>query len=118
MSEDRAFSCESVTSHTPVSNTLNLFHSPQDDYRVCMDFSIIQKDSPPVCPVDASGCFTAEVTDFTGQYVKVCVCRTEKGVDFIIFLCLISFLLSSFISGFFSFPGNCFFFLIWLGFST
>uniref|UniRef100_A0ABI7X1Z1 isoleucine--tRNA ligase n=1 Tax=Felis catus TaxID=9685 RepID=A0ABI7X1Z1_FELCA len=41
-----------------------------DDYRVCMDFSIIQKDSPPVCPVDASGCFTAEVTDFTGQYVK------------------------------------------------
>uniref|UniRef100_A0A7N5P255 isoleucine--tRNA ligase n=1 Tax=Ailuropoda melanoleuca TaxID=9646 RepID=A0A7N5P255_AILME len=41
-----------------------------DDYRVCMDLSIIQKDSPPVCPVDASGCFTAEVTDFTGQYVK------------------------------------------------
>ncbi|XP_058997292.1 isoleucine--tRNA ligase, cytoplasmic [Mustela lutreola] len=41
-----------------------------DDYRVCMDFNIIQKDSPPVCPVDASGCFTAEVTDFTGQYVK------------------------------------------------
>uniref|UniRef100_A0A8C0KPG9 Isoleucine--tRNA ligase, cytoplasmic n=1 Tax=Canis lupus dingo TaxID=286419 RepID=A0A8C0KPG9_CANLU len=41
-----------------------------DDYRVCMDFNIIQKDSPPVCPVDASGCFTAEVTDFMGQYVK------------------------------------------------
>ncbi|KAF3816043.1 hypothetical protein GH733_016148 [Mirounga leonina] len=41
-----------------------------DDYRVCMDFNIIQKDSSPVCPVDASGCFTAEVTDFTGQYVK------------------------------------------------
>ncbi|KAF1656420.1 Isoleucine--tRNA ligase, cytoplasmic, partial [Eudyptes chrysocome] len=42
-----------------------------DDYRVCMDFNIIQKDSVPVCPVDASGCFTAEVTDFAGQYVKV-----------------------------------------------
>ncbi|KAM6325247.1 isoleucine--tRNA ligase, cytoplasmic isoform 2-T3 [Podargus strigoides] len=41
-----------------------------DDYRVCMDFNIIQKDSVPVCPVDASGCFTAEVTDFAGQYVK------------------------------------------------
>ncbi|XP_066224460.1 isoleucine--tRNA ligase, cytoplasmic [Saccopteryx leptura] len=41
-----------------------------DDYRVCMDFNIIQKDSVPVCPVDASGCFTAEVTDFVGQYVK------------------------------------------------
>lgn len=43
----------------------------QDDYRVCVDFNIIQKDSVPVCPVDASGCFTAEVTDFAGQYVKV-----------------------------------------------
>ncbi|KAG8436243.1 hypothetical protein GDO86_007368 [Hymenochirus boettgeri] len=41
-----------------------------DDYRVCMDFNIIQKDSVPVCPVDASGCFTQEVTDFAGQYVK------------------------------------------------
>ncbi|XP_020662256.2 isoleucine--tRNA ligase, cytoplasmic [Pogona vitticeps] len=41
-----------------------------DDYRVCMDFNIIQKDSVPVCPVDASGCFMAEVTDFAGQYVK------------------------------------------------
>ncbi|XP_035193246.1 isoleucine--tRNA ligase, cytoplasmic [Oxyura jamaicensis] len=41
-----------------------------DDYRVCVDFNIIQKDSVPVCPVDASGCFTAEVTDFAGQYVK------------------------------------------------
>uniref|UniRef100_H0Z255 isoleucine--tRNA ligase n=1 Tax=Taeniopygia guttata TaxID=59729 RepID=H0Z255_TAEGU len=38
-----------------------------DDYRVCMDFNIIQKDSVPVCPVDASGCFTAEVADFAGQ---------------------------------------------------
>ncbi|GAB5579606.1 isoleucine--tRNA ligase [Prionailurus iriomotensis] len=55
-----------------------------DDYRVCMDFSIIQKDSPPVCPVDASGCFTAEVTDFTGQYVKDAdknIIRTLKEKD-------------------------------------
>ncbi|GAB1298166.1 Isoleucine--tRNA ligase, cytoplasmic [Apodemus speciosus] len=42
----------------------------KDDHRVCMDFNIIQKDSPPVCPVDASGCFTEEVTHFVGQYVK------------------------------------------------
>ncbi|XP_006631076.2 isoleucine--tRNA ligase, cytoplasmic isoform X1 [Lepisosteus oculatus] len=41
-----------------------------DDYRVCMDYKIIQKDSTPVCPVDASGCFTAEVKEFAGQYVK------------------------------------------------
>nr|XP_005987132.1 PREDICTED: isoleucine--tRNA ligase, cytoplasmic isoform X2 [Latimeria chalumnae] len=47
-----------------------------DDYRVCMDFNIIQKDSTPVCPVDASGCFTAEVKDFAGQYVK----DADKGI--------------------------------------
>ncbi|KAM6981115.1 isoleucine--tRNA ligase, cytoplasmic [Aplochiton taeniatus] len=41
-----------------------------DDFRVCMEYDIIQRDSAPICPVDASGCFTAEVTDFVGQYVK------------------------------------------------
>lgn len=41
-----------------------------DDYRVCTDYNIIQKDQAPICPVDASGCFTPEVTDFVGQYVK------------------------------------------------
>uniref|UniRef100_A0A3B3ZPZ2 Isoleucine--tRNA ligase, cytoplasmic n=1 Tax=Periophthalmus magnuspinnatus TaxID=409849 RepID=A0A3B3ZPZ2_9GOBI len=41
-----------------------------DDFRVCTDYNIIQKDQAPICPVDASGCFTPEVTDFAGQYVK------------------------------------------------
>ncbi|XP_016892283.1 isoleucine--tRNA ligase, cytoplasmic [Cynoglossus semilaevis] len=41
-----------------------------DDYRVCTEYSIIQKDQAPICPVDASGCFTSEVTDFAGEYVK------------------------------------------------
>ncbi|XP_050978525.1 isoleucine--tRNA ligase, cytoplasmic [Labeo rohita] len=41
-----------------------------DDYRICMDYKIIQKDSAPICPVDPSGVFTAEVTHFAGQYVK------------------------------------------------
>ncbi|XP_062923638.1 isoleucine--tRNA ligase, cytoplasmic [Mobula hypostoma] len=41
-----------------------------DDFRVCMDYGIIQKDSSPVCPVDVSGCFTTEVKDYAGQYVK------------------------------------------------
>uniref|UniRef100_A0A669BB44 Isoleucine--tRNA ligase, cytoplasmic n=1 Tax=Oreochromis niloticus TaxID=8128 RepID=A0A669BB44_ORENI len=41
-----------------------------DDYRVCTEYKIIQKDQTPICPVDASGCFTSEVTDFVGQYVK------------------------------------------------
>uniref|UniRef100_G3NVR3 Isoleucine--tRNA ligase, cytoplasmic n=1 Tax=Gasterosteus aculeatus aculeatus TaxID=481459 RepID=G3NVR3_GASAC len=42
----------------------------EDDYRVCTEYKIIQRDQAPICPVDASGCFTAEVTDFVGQYVK------------------------------------------------
>ncbi|XP_061583415.1 isoleucine--tRNA ligase, cytoplasmic [Cololabis saira] len=41
-----------------------------DDYRVCTEYNIIQRDQAPICPVDASGCFTSEVADFAGQYVK------------------------------------------------
>nr|XP_057911034.1 isoleucine--tRNA ligase, cytoplasmic [Doryrhamphus excisus] len=41
-----------------------------DDYRVCTEYNIIQRDQAPICPVDASGCFTSEVPDFAGQYVK------------------------------------------------
>ena len=32
---------------------------------------VIQKGGDLVCPVDDTGCFTKEVTDFAGQYVKV-----------------------------------------------
>ncbi|XP_063767146.1 isoleucine--tRNA ligase, cytoplasmic [Eleginops maclovinus] len=41
-----------------------------DDFRVCTEYKIITRDQAPICPVDASGCFTSEVTDFVGQYVK------------------------------------------------
>uniref|UniRef100_A0A8C4RAC4 isoleucine--tRNA ligase n=1 Tax=Eptatretus burgeri TaxID=7764 RepID=A0A8C4RAC4_EPTBU len=41
-----------------------------DDFRVCLENGIIQKDSTPICPVDSSGCFTSEVSDFVGMYVK------------------------------------------------
>lgn len=43
----------------------------QDDYRVCMTNNVIKKGERLVCPVDDSGRFTAEVTDFAGQHVKV-----------------------------------------------
>lgn len=43
----------------------------QDDYRVCLKYGIISRDMKIICPVDASGKFTSEVTDFKGQYVKV-----------------------------------------------
>lgn len=32
---------------------------------------VIKKDGKPICPVDATGRFTEEVSDFKGQYVKV-----------------------------------------------
>ena len=45
----------------------------QDDFRISLKYKIITRDMTPVCPVDMSGRFTAEVTHFAGQYVKVCV---------------------------------------------
>ena len=52
----------------------------QDDFRVCTHYGIIKRDEKVVCPVDETGCFTSEVTDFKGQYVKViilyCICVT------------------------------------------
>ena len=43
----------------------------EDDFRVCQHYGIIKKGEKVVCPVDPSGRFTEEVTDFKGQYVKV-----------------------------------------------
>lgn len=42
----------------------------EDDYRVCLLNGITRKDTPPPCPLDDSGRFTSEVTDFAGTYVK------------------------------------------------
>lgn len=43
----------------------------EDDNRVCIKFGIITKEGEGlVCPVDANGCFTEDVTDFKGQHVK------------------------------------------------
>ena len=43
----------------------------EDDYRVCLANGVFKKgQEPTICPVDASGKFTATVTDFAGQYVK------------------------------------------------
>lgn len=40
------------------------------DYRICLANGVIDRDSEPICPVDASGRFTSTVTDFHKQYVK------------------------------------------------
>ena len=42
-----------------------------------MGNGIFKKGETVVCPVDASGCFTAEVTNFNGQYVKVRECQLK-----------------------------------------
>lgn len=43
----------------------------EDDLRACIHFGVVQKGETVVCPVDYSGRFTDDVTDFKGQYVKV-----------------------------------------------
>ena len=48
--------------------------SLQDDFRVCMHYGVFKKGDSVVCPVDSTGKFTEEVTDFVGQHVKVCAC--------------------------------------------
>ncbi|KAL5013777.1 hypothetical protein ScPMuIL_008047 [Solemya velum] len=42
----------------------------EDDQRVCRANGVVSKDMAMVCPVDSSGKFTDEVTDFKGMYVK------------------------------------------------
>ncbi|XP_062589375.1 LOW QUALITY PROTEIN: isoleucine--tRNA ligase, cytoplasmic-like [Saccostrea cucullata] len=58
---------------TAESGTGVVHQSPyfgEDDYRVCLRYGVITRDMKIICPVDASGKFTEEVTDFKGQYVK------------------------------------------------
>ena len=53
---------------------LNIFWNSifvQDDYRVCLANGILQKGGKIPCPVDPSGKFTDDVSDFKGQHVKV-----------------------------------------------
>jgi isoleucyl-tRNA synthetase len=43
----------------------------EEDFRVSIANGILDKTNI-VCPVDENGCYTAEVTDFHGRYVKDC----------------------------------------------
>uniref|UniRef100_A0A0N4VZI6 tRNA-synt_1 domain-containing protein n=1 Tax=Haemonchus placei TaxID=6290 RepID=A0A0N4VZI6_HAEPC len=54
------------------------------DYQTCLENGIITKDMKIICPVDESGRFTAEVSDFAGLYVKdadkaICKKLKESG---------------------------------------
>lgn len=43
----------------------------QDDYRVCLAAGILTKGCKVPCPVNETGSFTDQVTDFKGLYIKV-----------------------------------------------
>lgn len=40
---------------------------------MCLRYGIISRDMAIICPVDASGKFMSEVTDFKGLHVKVSI---------------------------------------------
>jgi isoleucyl-tRNA synthetase len=42
----------------------------KDDNRVCQENDIISKYSCPPCPLDENGCFTEEVVEYSGIYIK------------------------------------------------
>ncbi|KAA6365710.1 MAG: putative Isoleucine--tRNA ligase, partial [Streblomastix strix] len=45
----------------------------EDDYSVCISGGVMTgKEGPIACPVDDNGCFTREVDDYAGRYVKDC----------------------------------------------
>lgn len=43
----------------------------EDDFRICLQHGVVHKEDEVVCPVDATGKFTAEIFDFHGVYIKV-----------------------------------------------
>ena len=43
----------------------------EDDYRVCRIANVLPEDVI-VCPVDENGCFTGDVTNYAGKYIKDC----------------------------------------------
>lgn len=57
----------------------------EDDFRVCIDHGVVTGEGDLPNPVDATGCFTAEVKDYKGIYVKVGVLLWK------LLLCSISF---------------------------
>jgi len=42
----------------------------EEDYDACAAAGIIRRDEPVVCPVDANGCFTSEVGEYAGRFIK------------------------------------------------
>ncbi|RVX73483.1 Isoleucine--tRNA ligase, cytoplasmic [Exophiala mesophila] len=71
--KDRAFKVLNAAYVTDDDGTGVVHQAPafgEEDFRVAMENGIISHDSLPPNPVDDTGKFTKEVTDFAGQHVK------------------------------------------------
>ncbi|KAF8322304.1 hypothetical protein DL93DRAFT_2106240 [Clavulina sp. PMI_390] len=71
--EDRAFRVLNDKYVTSESGTGIVHQAPafgDDDHRIALENGIVKADEMPPCPIDDVGCFTKEVPDFVGQYVK------------------------------------------------
>ncbi|ORY04507.1 isoleucyl-tRNA synthetase [Basidiobolus meristosporus CBS 931.73] len=69
----KGFKVVSDTYVTDDSGTGIVHQAPafgEDDFRVCLAHGVITEDGNVPCPVNEMGNYTAEVTDFAGQYVK------------------------------------------------
>jgi isoleucyl-tRNA synthetase len=71
--KDQAFKVLNASYVTDDDGTGVVHQAPafgEEDFRVAMEHGIISHHSLPPNPVDDTGRFTKEVTDFAGQYVK------------------------------------------------
>ncbi|KZT54228.1 hypothetical protein CALCODRAFT_485740 [Calocera cornea HHB12733] len=71
--EDRAFRVLCDTYVTAEDGTGIVQQAPafgDEDHRIAIANGVVRSDEMPPCPLDDAGCFTKEVPDFEGQYVK------------------------------------------------
>ncbi|MCJ1408789.1 isoleucine--tRNA ligase [Ptychographa xylographoides] len=71
--KDYGFKVLNATYVTSESGVGIVHQSPafgEEDYNVAFAAGVITDKRPPPNPVDEKGCFTSEVRDFAGQYVK------------------------------------------------
>jgi len=61
-------------SYVTATSSVGLVHQApafgEEDFVAAMKSGVISTERAPPNPVDGNGCFTSEVTDFAGQYVK------------------------------------------------
>ena len=73
MAEDGAFKVLCDDYVTDSDGTGVVHNAPghgEDDYRVCLAGGVIKRGAAIVCPVNASGKYTSDVTDYAGMYIK------------------------------------------------